>query len=165
MTTIAHDRELNLVRDECTEPVVRENLELQERLAAHEQTKADLEDRLTATRSEVSFFCVFLFLILFGFVCVSVLPPVFRQALVCGVCYHAWAAQYDTWLLIELMLQGVVFAFLFWVTMHHLSRGLADCGSNMTISRRMTVSDKSLYCCCVKCSSGRQTARQCCKQW
>ena len=25
-------RELNLVRDECTEPVVRENLELQERL-------------------------------------------------------------------------------------------------------------------------------------
>ncbi|DBA86821.1 TPA: hypothetical protein ACH3X2_005404 [Trebouxia sp. C0005] len=46
-------RELNLVRDECTEPVVRENLELQERLAAHEQTKADLEDRLTATRSEV----------------------------------------------------------------------------------------------------------------
>ncbi|KAL0050716.1 hypothetical protein WJX82_005679 [Trebouxia sp. C0006] len=46
-------RELNLVRDECTEPVVRENLELQERLVAHEQTKADLEDRLTATRSEV----------------------------------------------------------------------------------------------------------------
>ena len=54
--TVVHDRELNLVRDECTEPVVRENLELQERLVAHEQTKADLEDRLTATRSEVSFF-------------------------------------------------------------------------------------------------------------
>ncbi|KAL0025519.1 hypothetical protein WJX77_008758 [Trebouxia sp. C0004] len=46
-------RELNLVRDECTEPVVRENLELQERLVAHQQTKADLEDRLAATRSEV----------------------------------------------------------------------------------------------------------------
>ncbi len=56
MVTTVHDRELNLVRDECTEPVVRENLELQERLVAHEQTKADLEDRLTATRSEVSFF-------------------------------------------------------------------------------------------------------------
>jgi len=54
-------RELNLVRDECTEPVVRENLELQERLVAHEQAKAELEDRLTATRSEVhrekQFFC------------------------------------------------------------------------------------------------------------
>ncbi|KAL3147252.1 hypothetical protein ABBQ32_002745 [Trebouxia sp. C0010 RCD-2024] len=46
-------RELNLVRDECTEPVIRENLELQERLVALEQTKVDLEDRLTATRSEV----------------------------------------------------------------------------------------------------------------
>lgn len=46
-------RELNLVRDECTEPVVRENLELQERLVALEQAKVDLEDRLTATRSEV----------------------------------------------------------------------------------------------------------------
>ncbi len=62
--TVVHDRELNLVRDECTEPVVRENLELQERLVAHEQTKADLEDRLTATRSEVTF----LFLSLFMFV-------------------------------------------------------------------------------------------------
>ncbi len=75
MTTIVHDRELNLVRDECTEPVVRENLELQERLVAHEQTKADLEDRLTATRSEVGFFLlifhlfvsVFLFPFCFSF--------------------------------------------------------------------------------------------------
>lgn len=41
------------MRDECTEPVVRENLELQERLVAVEQAKVDLEDRLTATRSEV----------------------------------------------------------------------------------------------------------------
>ena len=46
-------RELNLVRDECTEPVVRENLELQERLVGHEQTRAELEDRLAASRSEV----------------------------------------------------------------------------------------------------------------
>ena len=75
MTTIAHDRELDLVRDECTEPVVRENLELQERLVAHEQTKADLEGRLTATRSEVSSssssfscssFCPYLFFLLFS---------------------------------------------------------------------------------------------------
>ena len=41
------------MRDECTEPVVRENLELQERLVALEHAKVDLEDRLTATRSEV----------------------------------------------------------------------------------------------------------------
>lgn len=41
------------MRDECTEPVVRENLELQERLVALEQAKMELEDRLTATRSEV----------------------------------------------------------------------------------------------------------------
>ena len=41
------------MRDECTEPVVRENLELQERLVALEQGKAEVEDRLTATRSEV----------------------------------------------------------------------------------------------------------------
>ena len=41
------------MRDECTEPVVRENLELQERLVAVEQAKTDLEDRLCATRSEV----------------------------------------------------------------------------------------------------------------
>lgn len=47
-------RELNLVRDECTEPVVRENLDLQQRLAALAQAKADLEDLLGATRSEVS---------------------------------------------------------------------------------------------------------------
>ena len=67
MTTIVHDRELNLVRDECTEPVVRENLELQERLVAHEQTKADMEDRLTATRSEVGFFLLILFMFLFLF--------------------------------------------------------------------------------------------------
>ena len=32
---------------------MRENLELQERLVAAEQAKVDLEDRLTATRSEV----------------------------------------------------------------------------------------------------------------
>jgi len=64
MVTTVHDRELNLVRDECTEPVVRENLELQERLVAHEQIKADLEDRLTATRSEVTFFLsLFLFIL------------------------------------------------------------------------------------------------------
>ena len=47
-------RELNLVRDECTEPVVRENLELQERLLASDQTRAQLEDKLALTRSEVS---------------------------------------------------------------------------------------------------------------
>ena len=41
------------MRDECTEPVVRENLELQERLVAVEQAKVDLEDRLSTTRSEV----------------------------------------------------------------------------------------------------------------
>ena len=41
------------MQDECTEPVVRENLELQERLVALEQAKVDLEDRLTVTRSEV----------------------------------------------------------------------------------------------------------------
>ena len=41
------------MQDECTEPVVRENLELQERLVANEQAKVDLEDRLSATRSEV----------------------------------------------------------------------------------------------------------------
>ena len=41
------------MRDECTEPVVRENLELQERLVSLEQAKVELEDRLTATRSEV----------------------------------------------------------------------------------------------------------------
>lgn len=43
------------MRDECTEPVVRENLELQERLVAGEQAKVDLEDRLAATRSEVPY--------------------------------------------------------------------------------------------------------------
>ena len=43
------------MRDECTEPVVRENLELQERLIAAEQAKVDLEDRLSATRSEVPY--------------------------------------------------------------------------------------------------------------
>ena len=41
------------MRDECTEPVVRENLELQERLVGHEQTRAELEDRLAASRTEV----------------------------------------------------------------------------------------------------------------
>ena len=41
------------MRDECTEPVVRENLELQERLTALEQAKAEVEDRLGITRSEV----------------------------------------------------------------------------------------------------------------
>ena len=55
------------MRDECTEPVVRENLELQERLVAYEQTKADLEDRLTATRSEVTFFLLILFIFMFLF--------------------------------------------------------------------------------------------------
>ena len=42
------------MRDECTEPVVRENLELQERLIAAEQARALLDDKLTLTRSEVS---------------------------------------------------------------------------------------------------------------
>ena len=56
LSDCACGRELNLVRDECTEPVVRENLELQERLIAAEQGRAQLEDKLTLTRSEVRLF-------------------------------------------------------------------------------------------------------------
>lgn len=71
------------MRDECTEPVVRENLELQERLVAHEQSKADLEARLTATRSEVGFLSFFLFfMFLFILLSIPVLPLVFKLALV-----------------------------------------------------------------------------------
>ncbi len=99
-----------MVRDECTEPVVRENLELQERLVAHEQTKADLEDRLTATRSEVGFlsFFLFMFMFLFLFILLSipVLPLVFKLALVHGLGCQA-----------------------------SLLRGLANSSSNVTISR------------------------------